>query len=88
MRSVMDFPRPTAGPGEALVKIAYSGVNFVDTYHRIGLYKLPMPAVLGSEASGVVERCPQECGIRGVHAAGHEPRLQILAGYDVGGERV
>jgi len=31
------------------------GVNFIDTYHREGLYTLPMPAILGSEAAGIVE---------------------------------
>ena len=51
-----DFPAPQPGPGEVLVKIAYSGVNFIDTYHRSGLYKLPLPAVIGSEASGKVEK--------------------------------
>ena len=52
-----DFTTPTApGAGMVLVKIAYSGVNFIDTYHRVGLYKLPaLPAVIGSEASGTVE---------------------------------
>lgn len=51
-----DFPTPQPGPGEVLVKIAYSGVNFIDTYHRSGLYKLPLPAVIGSEGSGKVEK--------------------------------
>ncbi|MCU1335115.1 MAG: Alcohol dehydrogenase, zinc-binding domain protein [Bryobacterales bacterium] len=51
-----DFPTPQPGPGEVLVKVAYSGVNFVDTYFRSGLYKAPLPAVLGSEASGKVEK--------------------------------
>lgn len=51
-----DFPTPKPAPGEVLVKIAYSGVNFIDTYHRSGLYKLPLPAVIGSEASGKVEQ--------------------------------
>ncbi|HLX41799.1 MAG TPA: quinone oxidoreductase [Bryobacteraceae bacterium] len=50
-----DQPKPEPGPGQALVKIAASGVNFIDTYHRSGLYKLPLPAILGSEAAGVVE---------------------------------
>jgi NADPH2:quinone reductase len=50
-----DRPKPQPGLGEVLVKIAASGVNFIDTYHRTGLYKLPMPAILGSEASGTVE---------------------------------
>jgi NADPH:quinone reductase len=50
------FPTPQPAPGEVLVRIAYSGVNFIDTYHRSGLYKLPLPAVIGSEASGTVEK--------------------------------
>jgi NADPH2:quinone reductase len=43
------------GPGEALVRHHYVGVNFVDVYHRRGVYKLPLPTGLGSEAAGVVE---------------------------------
>ena len=49
-------PKPAPGAGEVLVKVAYSGVNFVDTYHRIGLYKVPLPAILGSEGAGTVEQ--------------------------------
>jgi len=49
-------PKPEPAAGEALVKVVVSGVNFIDTYHRAGLYKLPLPAILGSEAAGVVER--------------------------------
>lgn len=51
-----DRPKPEPGPGEVLVKIAVSGVNFIDITHRIGLYKLPLPAILGSEAAGTVEQ--------------------------------
>jgi len=51
-----DIPTPKPAPGEILVKIAYAGVNFIDTYHRSGLYKLPLPAVIGSEASGKVDQ--------------------------------
>jgi NADPH2:quinone reductase len=43
------------GPGEALVRHRYVGVNFIDIYHRRGVYKLPLPSGLGSEAAGVVE---------------------------------
>jgi NADPH2:quinone reductase len=50
-----DQPKPEPGAGQALVKIAATGVNFIDTYHRTGLYKLPMPAILGSEGAGAVE---------------------------------
>ncbi len=49
-------PKPEPAPGEVLVKIAASGVNYIDIYHRIGLYKLPLPAILGSEAAGTVEQ--------------------------------
>lgn len=48
-------PNPAPAPGQALVKIAASGVNFIDTYHRSGLYKLPLPAILGGEGAGTVE---------------------------------
>jgi NADPH:quinone reductase len=50
-----DQPTPKAAAGEVLVKVAASGVNFIDTYHRTGLYKLPLPAIIGSEAAGTVE---------------------------------
>jgi NADPH2:quinone reductase len=43
------------GPGEALVRHRAIGVNYIDIYHRSGLYRLSLPAVLGSEAAGVVE---------------------------------
>jgi len=51
----IDAPLPTPGPTDAVVKIAYSGVNFIDVYFRTGLYKGETPIVLGSEASGIVE---------------------------------
>jgi NADPH2:quinone reductase len=43
------------GPGEARVRHTAIGVNYIDTYHRGGLYKLPLPSGLGGEAAGVVE---------------------------------
>ena len=43
------------GEGQALVRHTAVGVNFIDTYHRSGLYPLPMPSGLGSEAAGIVE---------------------------------
>lgn len=42
------------GPGEARIRQTAVGLNFIDTYHRSGLYPLPLPAVPGSEAAGVV----------------------------------
>jgi NADPH2:quinone reductase len=42
------------GPGQARVRHAAIGVNFIDTYHRSGLYPLSLPTGLGNEAAGVV----------------------------------
>src|ERR1700761_5020183 len=47
--------RAPPSPGEVRVRHTAIGVNFIDTYHRSGLYKLPLPSGLGSEAAGVVE---------------------------------
>lgn len=43
------------GPGEALVRHTAIGVNFIDTYHRSGLYPVPLPSGIGLEAAGIVE---------------------------------
>ena len=48
-------PVPQPGPKQALVRIAASGVNFIDVYFRIGLYKSDLPIALGMEAAGTVE---------------------------------
>jgi NADPH2:quinone reductase len=57
---LVDIPTPQPGPKDALVKVAASGVNFIDVYFRIGLYKVDLPAVLGMEAAGVVEAVGKE----------------------------
>src|SRR5829696_8579783 len=43
------------GEGQARIRHTAIGVNFIDTYHRSGLYPLPLPTGLGSEGAGVVE---------------------------------
>lgn len=50
-----DVPVPEPGEGEARVRIAFAGVNFVDTYHRTGLYPKPLPFTPGVEGAGEVE---------------------------------
>lgn len=42
-------------PGEARVRHQAVGLNYIDTYHRSGLYPLPLPSGLGTEAAGIVE---------------------------------
>ena len=55
-----DWPQPAPKPGEALVKLDYSGVNFTEVYQRAGLYarsqtyETPLPMVIGSEGGGSV----------------------------------
>ena len=50
-----DLPLPEPGPGQARVKLAAAGVNFIDTYHRKGLYPGQLPFTLGQEGAGVVD---------------------------------
>lgn len=47
--------RPSPESDQALIKIDSCGVNYIDTYHRSGLYPVKLPAILGLEAAGVVE---------------------------------
>lgn len=48
----LDAPKP--GPGQVLVDVAATGVNYIDTYHRSGTYNVPLPLVPGSEGAGTV----------------------------------
>jgi NADPH2:quinone reductase len=51
-----EVPKPSPGPGEALVRHAAVGLNYIDVYFRTGLYKPPgLPATIGMEAAGTVE---------------------------------
>ncbi len=52
---VEDVPVGDPGPGQARVRHTFCGVNFLDIYHRSGLYPLPLPSGLGTEAAGRVE---------------------------------
>jgi NADPH2:quinone reductase len=62
---VESVPVPLPGAGQLLVRVAASGVNFIDTYKRSGLYKVPLPATLGEEGSGwVVGHGPGVAGFR------------------------
>src|SRR5437660_5159918 len=76
----VDLPTPEPKPNEAVVKIAASGVNFIDTYQREGRYKLPLPFIAGQEGSGAVTAVGAEvkslksgdrvafCGVQGSYA--------------------
>lgn len=59
-----DLPTPSPGAGQALVRLTAIGVNYIDTYHRTGLYALPLPFVPGCEGAGVVEAVGE--GVTGI----------------------
>lgn len=49
-----DLPTPTPPAGHALVQVQAAGVNFLDIYHRTGIYQIPLPGALGQEGAGTV----------------------------------
>ena len=49
-----ELPDPTAGLGEIVVEVAGAGLNYIDTYHRTGLYPVELPLVPGLEGAGTV----------------------------------
>ena len=58
--TLADLPVPQPKPNEALIKVAASGVNFIDVYFREGRYPAPLPFVDGQEGSGVVTQAGSE----------------------------
>jgi NADPH:quinone reductase-like Zn-dependent oxidoreductase len=51
---------PEPGPGEVRVRLHAAGVNFVDIYHRRGVFPAPLPFTLGSEGAGIVDAWEKE----------------------------
>ena len=49
-----ELPTPAPGPGQVLFRVEAAGVNFIEVYHRVGLYKQSLPVTPGGEAAGVV----------------------------------
>jgi NADPH2:quinone reductase len=63
--TLVEVEDPSPGPGEVLVEIAATGVNFIEVYHRTGLYPMPLPFIPGSEAAGrVVAVGPEVTSVR------------------------
>jgi len=54
------WPTPEPGPGEIRIRHTAIGVNFIDTYHRSGLYPVTLPSGLGLEAAGAVDALGSE----------------------------
>jgi NADPH2:quinone reductase len=72
--SWQDVPTPKPGPGEVLLRHTAIGLNFIDIYHRTGVYKLPLPFVVGQEGAGVVEAVGE-----GVHLVTKGDRVAYAA---------
>lgn len=70
----------TPGTGQALIRQTAAGLNFIDVYHRTGLYPVPaMPAVIGNEGAGVVEAVGD--GVSEVRVGDRVAYCMSLGGY-------
>lgn len=61
-----DFPTPELKAGQVIVKNEFAGINFIDTYHRKGLYARELPFVGGQEGGGTVAMVSDEAAAEGV----------------------
>ncbi len=74
-----DAPTPEAGPGEAIVRIEAIGLNYIDTYHRAGLYPVELPCIPGMEAAGTIARIGD--GVEGVNVSDRVAYAGALGAY-------
>lgn len=74
-----DVPDPVPAAGQAVVRIEAVGVNFIDVYHRTGLYKVPVPFTLGQEAAGTVEAVGP--GVTGIAAGDRVAYTGVMGTY-------
>ncbi|NUT43867.1 MAG: quinone oxidoreductase [Thermoactinospora sp.] len=74
-----EHPDPTPGPGQVVVDVAASGVNFIDIYHRSGVYPVQLPSPIGSEGAGTVSAVGE--GVTGVTAGDTVGWVNILGSY-------
>ena len=72
MKIEKDYPTPKLNPGSVLIKNKFSGINFIDTYHRSGLYKRDLPFIGGQEGGGFVAATSPEFK-RAKAASGADP---------------
>lgn len=77
--SLESRPVPSPGPGEVLLQVAATGVNFIETYQRSGQYPMDYPVVLGSEASGVVAELGE--GVTGVSVGDRVTTASAVGSY-------
>eukprot|EP00560_Eucampia_antarctica_P006950 CAMPEP_0197824804 /NCGR_PEP_ID=MMETSP1437-20131217/2013_1 /TAXON_ID=49252 ORGANISM="Eucampia antarctica, Strain CCMP1452" /NCGR_SAMPLE_ID=MMETSP1437 /ASSEMBLY_ACC=CAM_ASM_001096 /LENGTH=335 /DNA_ID=CAMNT_0043424577 /DNA_START=192 /DNA_END=1199 /DNA_ORIENTATION=+ len=61
-----DFPTPSMGAGQVIVKNEFAGINFIDTYHRKGLYPRDFPFIGGQEGGGTIAAVSDEAAAQGI----------------------
>jgi NADPH2:quinone reductase len=74
-----DLPIPEPGPGQVLVRIEATGVNFIEIYFRKGVYKTAFPIIPGSEAAGTVEELGP--GVTGFKAGDAVASTSFIGSY-------
>jgi NADPH2:quinone reductase len=77
--TLAELPIPVPGPGQVLIKIAATGVNFIEIYFREGRYKAPLPLVPGMEAAGTVEQLGE--GVSGFAIGDHVASTGVQGSY-------
>ena len=78
--SYAEAPLPEPGPGQARVKIAAAGINFMDIYQRSGQYNIgQLPSILGAEAAGVVDAVGPD--VTDLHVGDHVASASLPHAY-------
>lgn len=72
------LPVPEPGPDQVRIKVAATGLNFIETYHRSGLYQLPLPFIPGSEFAGTIDAA-------GAGVTGWVPGERVATAAGIGG---
>src|SRR5437588_12917559 len=79
MMELVELPVPEPKANEAVVKLAASGLNFIDVYHREGRYKVPLPFTPGQEGAGVVTAVAAD--VKSVKKGDRVAWTGLLGGY-------
>jgi NADPH:quinone reductase len=76
---VVELPIPEPGPGQVLMRVEATGVNFIEIYFRKGVYKSALPLTLGSEAAGTLEELGP--GVTGFAAGDAVVSTAVIGSY-------
>ena len=79
-----EIPVPEIQSDEVLIRVHAAGVNFLDAYQRIGLYKTPLPFVPGMEGAGIIEKAGTETMLKTRDPGGLDPASGRLRGVRCG----